>query len=74
MKKSLLDLIFPIKNSHVPAVIYHDGDSSVTFNYGDLSEAVHQISAVLLPFCNRNCVVAIAIQEFHYLVPPLFLA
>jgi hypothetical protein len=73
MPKFLLDHIFPIRDPQTPAVIYHDGKSSITLLYGDLSDDVHQISKVLIPICHENCVVVFAIQKLHHLVPSLIL-
>ncbi len=73
MKGSLLGLVFPIQNLHLPAVIYHDENFSTTVSYGDLSEYIQQVSKALNPLCDENSVVAIATKQLHYLVPSLIL-
>jgi len=73
MTKFLLDCVFPIRNSQSPAVIYYDGECSITLLYGDLSEDVEQIHKALLPICFENCVVIFTIQQLHYLIPSLIL-
>ena len=73
MPNFLLDYVFPIRNPQAPAVIYHNGECSITLLYGDLSDDVQQISKMLIPICYKNCVVVLAIKQLHHLIPSLIL-
>lgn len=73
MKKSLLDIVLPIHDPHLSALVYYDGDISTKLTYEEICTAAQQFDRNVSCFLFEGCVVVLAIKTFYYLIPSLAL-